>query len=59
MSKSDPTAEYIGYICSLYGDVYDDRLEDCKPPAAGDAIRTEDDVFNGFQQLWLNVVVDL
>ena len=40
MAKSDPTAEYIECICSLYGDVYDDRLEDCKPPAAGDAIRT-------------------
>ena len=40
MPKSDPTAEYIEYICSLYDDVYDDRLEDCKPPAAGDTIRT-------------------
>lgn len=40
MAKSDPTAEYIKYICSLYGDVYDDRLEDCKPPAAGGTIRT-------------------
>lgn len=40
MKNHDPTAEYIEYICSLYGDAYDDRLEDCKPPAAGDAIRT-------------------
>ena len=40
MTKSDPTTEYIEYICSLYGDVYNDRLEDCKPPAAGDTIRT-------------------
>ena len=40
MAKSDPTAEYIEYICSLYGDVYDDRLEDCRLPAAGDTIRT-------------------
>ena len=40
MPKSDPTAEYIEHICSLYADVYDDRLEDCKPPAAGDTIRT-------------------
>ena len=40
MAKPDPTTEYIEYICSLYGDVYDDRLEDCKPPAAGDAIKT-------------------
>ena len=39
MNKTNPTAEYIEYICNLYGDVYDDRLEDCKPPAAGDAIR--------------------
>ena len=35
MNKPDPTAEYIEYICSLYGDVYDDRVEDCKPPTAG------------------------
>ena len=40
MKNHDPTAEYIEYICSLYGDVYDDRLEDCKPPAAGNMIRT-------------------
>ena len=40
MSKNDPTSEYIEYICRLYGDVYDDRLEDCKPPAAGDVVRT-------------------
>ena len=40
MNESDPTADYIEYICSMYGDVYDDRVEDCKPPAAGDAIRT-------------------
>ncbi len=40
MKNHDPTAEYIEYICSLYGDAYDDRLEDCKPPAAGDTIRT-------------------
>ena len=39
MAKSDPTAEYISYICNLYGDVYDDRLEDCKPPAAGESFR--------------------
>ena len=35
MNKSDPTTEYIEYICRLYGDVYDDRFEDCKPPTAG------------------------
>ena len=35
MRNVDPTTEYIEYICSLYDDVYDDRVEDCKPPAAG------------------------
>ena len=40
MPITEPTAEYIEYICSLYDDVYDDRLEDCKPPAAGDDVRT-------------------
>ena len=39
MPKSDPTAEHICYICNLYGDLYDDRLEDCKPPAAGESFR--------------------
>ena len=27
-------------ICALYGDTYDDRIEDCRPPAAGDSYRT-------------------
>ncbi len=40
MNDLVPTAKYIKHICYLYGDIYDDRLEDCKPPAAGDAIRT-------------------
>lgn len=35
-----PTAEYIEQICSLYDDVYDDRIEDCKPPTAGVEYRT-------------------
>lgn len=35
MNKSNPTSEYIDYICSLYGDIYDDRIEDYKPPTAG------------------------
>ena len=35
MINTDPTSEYIEYICGLYGDVYDDRIEDCKPPTAG------------------------
>ena len=27
--------EYIREICRLYGDVYDDRIEDSRPPSAG------------------------
>ena len=34
-----PSKKYIDYICDLYGDSYDDRLEDCRPPAAGDELR--------------------
>lgn len=26
-----PSKDYINYICSLYNDVYDDRIEDTKP----------------------------
>ena len=26
-----PSIDYINYICSLYNDVYDDRIEDTKP----------------------------
>ena len=29
--SSTPSEEYITYICSLYGDSYDDREEDSKP----------------------------
>ena len=29
--KADPSQEYIDYICSLYGDSYDDREEDSRP----------------------------
>lgn len=36
MSKQEPSKEYIKYICDLYGDIYDNRIEDCRPPAAGD-----------------------
>ena len=36
---SVPSREYIYQICELYGDVYDDRIEDCRPPAAGDNIK--------------------
>lgn len=32
--------EYIYYICNLYADIYDDRIEDCRPPVAGDELRT-------------------
>ena len=35
-----PSNEYVDYICNLYGDVYDDRIEDCKPPTAGMEYRT-------------------
>ena len=40
MTNSSPTKEYIDKICTLYGDTYDDRIEDCRPPAAGDSYRT-------------------
>lgn len=30
-AKQDPSREYIDFICSLYGDSYDDREEDSKP----------------------------
>ena len=34
--SSDPISEaFIRYICTLYRDCYDDRLEDSRPPAAG------------------------
>ena len=36
MQQQETSKVYIEYICGLYGDVYDDRIEDCKPPAAGD-----------------------
>lgn len=39
MSNKEPSEEYIEYICNLYGDIYDDRIEDSKPPAAGDDFR--------------------
>lgn len=39
MSKQEPSKEYIEQICNLYGDIYDDRIEDCRPPAAGDDFR--------------------
>ena len=39
MSKQEPSKEYIEHICNLYGDIYDDRIEDCRPPAAGNDFR--------------------
>lgn len=29
--KKNPSQEYIDFICSLYGDAYDDREEDSRP----------------------------
>lgn len=29
--KNDPSGDYISFICSLYGDTYDDREEDSRP----------------------------
>ena len=35
-SSDDPmSAAFIREICALYGDCYDDRMEDSRPPAAG------------------------
>lgn len=39
MRTTNPSKEYIYLICSLYGDVYDDRIEDSRPPAAGEEYR--------------------
>ena len=35
-SNTTPSKEYIVKICALYGEPYDDRTEDNRPPAAGD-----------------------
>lgn len=43
MNKREPSKEYIEYICSLYGDIYDNRIEDCRPPAAGNDFRDPGD----------------
>ena len=41
--KSDPVSvSYIREICTLYGDCYDDRIEDSRPPAAGKKKGQED-----------------
>ena len=39
MKEQAPSWEYIKQICDLYDDVYDDRIEDCRPPAAGEEFR--------------------
>lgn len=36
MKEQVPSWEFIKQICDLYDDVYDDRIEDCRPPAAGE-----------------------
>lgn len=33
-----PSEEYIRFICSLYNDIYDDRIEDSRPPAVGNQL---------------------
>ena len=43
MLKQEPSKEYIKYICGLYGDTYDDRIEDSRPPTAGDEARVPGD----------------
>lgn len=43
MRKQEPSKEYIEYICSLYSDIYDDRIEDSRPPAASDDFRDPSD----------------
>ena len=37
--EKTPSVKYIESICNLYGDIYDDRIEDCRPPAAGGELR--------------------
>ena len=37
MNNNIPTKEYIDKICILYGTPYDDRIEDSRPPAAGNS----------------------
>ncbi len=37
MNNNIPSKEYIDKICILYGTPYDDRIEDSRPPAAGNS----------------------
>ena len=41
--EKTPSVEYIEQICNLYGDIYDDRIEDCRPPTAGGGLRNPGD----------------
>ena len=41
--EKTPSVEYIEKICNLYGDIYDDRIEDCRPPTAGGELRNPGD----------------
>ena len=40
---SNPSQDYIDFICSLYGSSYDDRIENTSPPTAGDNPRNPGD----------------
>lgn len=40
---SNPSQDYIDFICSLYNDSYDDRIENTSPPTAGDTPRIPGD----------------
>ena len=40
---NSPSQSFIDHICKLYGDVYDDRIEDSRPPTAGEARREAGD----------------
>lgn len=33
--EKTPSQEYITYICKLYNNIYDDRVENTCPPTAG------------------------
>lgn len=37
---TNPSQDYIGYICSLYDSSYDERIENTAPPTAGGEDRT-------------------
>ena len=38
--STNPSSDYIAYICSLYNSSYDDRIENTAPPIAGGEDRT-------------------